>query len=63
MTLKQIAEELGVSYFTVSRVVNGCTKNFSVKPEVRAMILGKCGNITSAPIRFGGDEAYQAPEA
>ncbi len=41
MTLKQIAEELGVSYSTVSRVVNGYTKNFSVKPEVRAMILEK----------------------
>ena len=39
MTLKEIAEELNVSPSTVSRVLNGCNKNFTVKPEVRARIL------------------------
>ena len=39
MTLKEIAEELKVSPSTVSRVLNGCSKNFTVKPEVRARIL------------------------
>ena len=35
MTLKEIAEELKVSPSTVSRVLNGRSKNFSVKPELR----------------------------
>ena len=39
MTLKEIAEELNVSPSTVSRVLNGCSKNFTVKPELRARIL------------------------
>ena len=41
MTLKEIAAELGVSPSTVSRVVNGYSKNFSVVPEVREKILEK----------------------
>ena len=44
MTLKEIAEELKVSPSTVSRVLNGRSKNFSVKPELRlkaaGMVLG-----------------------
>ena len=39
MTLKEIAEELKVSPSTVSRVLNGRSKNFSVKPELRKRIL------------------------
>lgn len=46
MTLKEIAEELQVSPSTISRVLNGCSKNFTVKPEVRNRILARveeCG--------------------
>ena len=39
MTLKEIAAELGVSPSTVSRVLNGRDKNFTVKPELRKRIL------------------------
>ena len=42
MNLKSIAEELGISPSTVSRVVNG-NKNFSVSPELREKILA-CAN-------------------
>ena len=41
MTLKEIAAELGVSTSTVSRVLNGCHKNFTVKPELRKRILDR----------------------
>ncbi len=41
MTLKEIAAELGVSPSTVSRVLHGYSKNFSVAPEVREKILEK----------------------
>ena len=41
MTLKEIAAEIGVSPSTVSRVLNGCDKNFTVKPELRKRILFK----------------------
>ena len=41
MTLKEIAAELGVSTSTVSRVLNGCHKNFTVKPELRQRILDR----------------------
>ena len=37
MNLKSIAQELGISPSTVSRVVNG-NKNFSVSPELREKI-------------------------
>lgn len=40
MNLKSIAEELGISPSTVSRVVNG-NKNFSVSPELREKILAR----------------------
>ena len=40
MNLKSIAEELGISASTVSRVVNG-KKNFSVSPELREKILAR----------------------
>lgn len=40
MNLKSIAEELGISPSTVSRVVNG-KKNFSVSPELREKILSR----------------------
>lgn len=40
MNLKSIAEELGISPSTVSRVVNG-KKNFSVSPELREKILAR----------------------
>lgn len=40
MNLKSIAEELGISASTVSRVVNG-KKNFSVSPELRERILAR----------------------
>ena len=39
MTLKEIASELGVSPSTVSRVLNGCQDNFTVKPKLRERIL------------------------
>lgn len=39
MTIKEIATELEVSPSTVSRVLNGRDKNFSVKPELRQRIL------------------------
>ncbi len=39
MTLKEIAGELNVSPSTVSRVLNGYSKNFTIKPELRARIL------------------------
>lgn len=39
MTLKEIASELGVSPSTVSRVLNGCRDNFTVKPKLRERIL------------------------
>ncbi len=41
MTLKNIAAELGVSPSTISRVLHGYNKNFSVAPEVRERILEK----------------------
>ncbi len=41
MTLKEIAAELNVSPSTVSRVLSGCNKNFSVKPELRQRILDR----------------------
>lgn len=41
MTLKEIAAEIGVSPSTVSRVLNGCDKNFTVKPELRKRILDR----------------------
>ena len=41
MTLKEIAAELGVSPSTVSRVLNGRDKNFTVKPELRKRILDR----------------------
>ncbi len=41
MTLKEIAEELGVSPSTVSRVISGSGNNFTVKPELRKRILDR----------------------
>ena len=41
MTLKEIAAEIGVSPSTVSRVISGCHKNFTVKPELRKRILDR----------------------
>ncbi len=41
MTLKEIAAEFGISPSTVSRVINGCSKNFTVKPELRKRILDR----------------------
>ncbi len=49
MTLKQIAAELGISYSTVSRVINGYDRNFSVKPELRARILEKVRETQFSP--------------
>ena len=49
MTLKQIAAELGISYSTVSRVINGYERNFSVKPELRARILEKIRETQFSP--------------
>lgn len=39
MTLRDIAEALDVSASTVSRVINGYSRNFSVKPEIRRKIM------------------------
>lgn len=39
MTLRDIAKEVGTTAATVSRVLNGCNRNFSVTPELRAKIL------------------------
>ena len=39
MTLAEIARELKVSPSTVSRVLNGYSKNFGANPEMRARIL------------------------
>ena len=55
MTLKDIAERLGVSPSTVSRVISGTGNNFSVKPELRQRILdyvNECG--------YQPNQAYQA---
>lgn len=49
MTLKQIAAELGISYSTVSRVINGYEQNFSVKPELRARIMEKIRETQFSP--------------
>ena len=49
MTLKQIAAELGISYSTVSRVINGYERNFSVKPELRARIMEKIRETQFSP--------------
>jgi LacI family transcriptional regulator len=38
-TLKSISKEIGVSVSTISRVLNNYTDGFSVKPEVRKLIL------------------------
>lgn len=54
MNLKSIADELGISPSTVSRVVNG-KKNFSVSPELREKILAR----TSAS-GFTPNPIYQA---
>ncbi len=39
MTLKDLSRELGVSPSTISRVLNGCRKNFSIPDELRRRIL------------------------
>ena len=39
MTLKDLARDLGVSTSTISRVLNGCTKNFTIPDELRRRIL------------------------
>lgn len=46
MTLKEMARELGVAPSTISRVLNGCNKNFTIPDELRTRILDhvkKCG--------------------
>ena len=46
MTLKDMARELGVAPSTISRVLNGCSKNFTIPDELRKRILDhveKCG--------------------
>lgn len=48
MNLKSIAEELGISASTVSRVVNG-KKNFSVSPELREKILARASSSGFTP--------------
>lgn len=49
MTLKEIAAELGVSYSTVSRVINNYNRNFSVRPELRKKILDKVEELHFTP--------------
>ncbi len=49
MTLKEIAAELGVSYSTVSRVINNYNRNFSVRPELRQKILDKVEELHFQP--------------
>ncbi|MBN2642235.1 MAG: LacI family DNA-binding transcriptional regulator [Victivallales bacterium] len=39
MTLKEMGEELGISPSTISKVLNGCTKNFTIPDELRSRIL------------------------
>ncbi len=39
MTLKDLARELGVAPSTISRVLNGCSKNFTIPEELRKRIL------------------------
>ncbi len=39
MTLKDLAQELGVAPSTISRVLNGCSKNFTIPDELRNRIL------------------------
>lgn len=46
MTLKDMARDLGVAPSTISRVLNGCSKNFTIPDELRKRILDhveKCG--------------------
>lgn len=46
MTLKDMARDLGVAPSTISRVLNGCNKNFTIPDELRNRILDhvrKCG--------------------
>lgn len=46
MTLKDMARDLGVAPSTISRVLNGCRKNFTIPDELRNRILDhveKCG--------------------
>lgn len=46
MTLKEMGEELGVSPSTISKVLNGCQKNFTIPQELRERILNhvdECG--------------------
>jgi DNA-binding LacI/PurR family transcriptional regulator len=46
MTLKDLSRDLGVSSSTISRVLNGCKKNFTIPDELRQRILDhvkECG--------------------
>jgi len=55
MTLKEIAQELGVSPSTVSRVISGFGKNFTVTPELRKRILDRVAEHNYRP-----NQMYQA---
>ena len=57
MNLKSIAQELGISPSTVSRVVNG-NKNFSVSPELREKILARANATGYTP-----NPMYQAMQS
>jgi len=55
MHLKELANLCGVSQSTVSRVLNGYSGNFSVKPEIRERILK-----TAQDMGFVPNPVYQA---
>lgn len=44
MTLKDLARELGVAPSTISRVLNGCSRNFTIPEELRKRILDHVEN-------------------
>lgn len=49
MTLKEMGEQLGVSPSTISKVLNGCQKNFTIPQELRERILNHVENCGYSP--------------
>src|SRR5690606_11819213 len=49
VTLARVAEMAGVAESTASRVINGYTENFRVRPEVRARVLDAARRLNYRP--------------